>query len=242
MGKIYNIQLNSENATTVATAYSNVTYNISWNNLLPQNKKFKVTFAFMGGLNYGNNSTFPSITTNLLANTYRPVRNGFQNSYYLGQLRPIPVSINAPTSGNTSLTNNSYVNYTAAITDNDPIYLDNRPMDNNLQVIISNGTGTSNFQGNYLTAIGQGNCRQSGNILTVVQVITGQIAIGTNLLTLTGTRVVLAFITGTGGLGTYLVDTSQTQATNLFFSYVTDATREYIAPYILNLSFEEQDE
>ena len=236
MGKIYNVQLNSANATTITTAFSNVVYNIDWAGLLPPNKKFKVTFSFMASLNYGNNGTFPAITTNLLGHTYRPATRGFQNSYYLGHLRPIPV-INSITA-----TFNSYVNYTASVIDNPPIYLESRPINNNLQVVISNGTGTTDFQGNYQTVIGQGNLQQSGNIVTVTQVITGTIDIGTALLTTGATRIVTGFITGTGGLGTYLVDISATQATNLFYSFVADTTRENIAPYLMNLYFEEVDE
>ena len=236
MGKLYNVQLNSENATTVTTAYSNVVYNIDWADLLPTNKKFKVTFAFMGGLNFGNNSTFPSIKTNLLGNAYRPATNGYQNSYYLGHLRPIPV-INSITA-----TFNAYVNYTASVIANPPIYLENRPRDNNLQVVISNGTGTTDFEGNYQSVIGQGFLQQSGFIVTVTTVTTGIITIGTALLTTGATRIVTGFITGTGGLGTYLVDISATQATNLFYSFVADTTRENIAPYVMNLYFEEVDE
>jgi hypothetical protein len=234
MGKNYNIQLKSTDATTITNAYSNVTYNIDWANLLPTNKKFKVTFAFIGGLNYGNNSTFPAIITNLFGNTYKPALNGFQNSYYLGHLKPIPVSI-TPTAPFPV-----HSNYTASIIDNPPIYLDSRPRDNNLQVHILNGTGTTNFQENYLSIIGQGFLQQSGFIVTITQVLFGTIAIGTVLLS-TGfpDKTVTAFISGNGGLGTYLVDVSATVSSNLFYSFVADTTRSNMAPYTMNLYFEE---
>jgi len=238
MGKIYNVQLNSVNASTITTAYSNVTYNIDWANLLPRNKKFKLTFAFMSELIYGNNNTFPSITTNLLGHTYKPATNGFQNSYYLGHLTPIEVI--SPSA--TSLA--AYCNYTASILDNEPIYLDNRPLDNNLRVQISNGTDTTNFQDNYLSIAGAGTLTQSGFILTIGTATTGIITIGTVLLVGPSpfARTITAFITGSGGTGTYLCNISTTTVTPISYSFSTDTTKGNMSPYLLNLSFEEVDD
>jgi hypothetical protein len=238
MGKIYNVQLNSVNATTVTTAYSNVTYNIDWADLLPPNRRFKLTFACMTGLNYGNNNTFPAITTNLLGNTYKPATNGYQNSYYLGHLRPIPVIMPNSTSSAT------YSNYTASITDNVPIYLDNRPMNNILQVQISNGTGTTDFHENYLTLAGAGTLTQSGFLITIATATAGIITVGTVLVVGAAplSRTITAFVSGTGGTGTYLCDVSTTTATAIAYSFVADTTRAHMAPYILNLSFEEVNE
>jgi hypothetical protein len=234
MGKIYNVQLNSVNASTITSAYSNVIYNIDWADLLPKDKKFILRFAFMGGLNYGNNNTFPSITTNLLGHTYKPATNGFQNSYYLGHLKPIPVI--APNSA--SLT--AYSNYTACIYDNPPIYLDNRPMDNNLNVQISNGTGTSDFHENYLSVAGTGTLTQVGFIVTIVTSTAGVIAVGTVITpSALAARTITAFITGTGGTGTYLCDTTATIGTATAFTFPTDTVRGHMAAYLLNLSFEE---
>ena len=241
MGKIYNVQLNAVNATTITTAYSNVTYNIDWADLLPPNRRFKLTFACMAGLNYGNNNTFPAITTNLLGNAYKPATNGFQNSYYLGHLRPMPVIF--PNTSSLS----AYSNYTAAITDNPPIYLENRPIDKNLRVQISNGTGTSDFHENYLSVAGSGSLTQSGNILTVTTATVGVITVGTVITTAVTvpatptTRTILAFINGTGGTGSYLCDVSTTNATAITYSFSAVTTRAHMAPYILNLSFEELD-
>ena len=237
MGKIYNVQLNSANATTVTTANSNLTYNIDWADLLPPNRRFKLTFAFMSSLIYGNNNSFPAITTNLLGNTYRPATNGYQQSYYLGHLRPIPVIFPNSTSFGT------YNNYTASITDNAPIYLENRPRDNNLQVVISNGILATEFQDNYLTIAGAGTLTQSGFILTVATATAGVITIGTILVVGTAplSRTITGFITGTGGTGTYLCDVSTTTAAAIAYTFVADTTRGNMSPYILNLSFEELD-
>jgi hypothetical protein len=237
MGKIYNVQLNSANASTVTTANSNVAYNIDWADLLPPNRRFKLTFAFMSGLNYGNNNTFPSITTNLLGNTYKPATNGYQNSYYLGHLRPIPVIFPNSTSFAT------YSNYTASITDNAPIYLDNRPRDNNLQVQISNGTGTTDFHENYLSPAGAGTLTQSGFLITIATATAGIITVGTVLTVgpIPISRTITAFVTGTGGTGTYLCNVSTTTGTAVGYSFTAVTTRAHMAPYILNLSFEEQD-
>jgi hypothetical protein len=240
MGKIYNVQLKSTDATTITSANSNLTYNVDWADLLPPNKKFKLMFSFMAGLNFGNNNTFPAIVTNLLGHTYRPALNGFQNSYYLGHLKPIPVIL--PNSS--ALTN--YVNYTASITDNPPIYLDSRPRDNNLQVQVLNGTGTTDFHENYLTVAGSGNLTQSGFILTVTTATTGIITVGTVLTVSAGNpplaRTIVAFINGTGGTGTYLCNVSATTATAIAYTFTAVTTLRHMAPYILNLSFEEVEE
>jgi hypothetical protein len=234
MGKIYNVQLNSENASTITTANSNLTYNICWADLLPSNKKFKVTFGFMGGLNFGRNSTFPSITTNLLGNTYRPALNGYENSYYLGHLTPI-VAMTPITSPIIT-----YVNYTASVTDNPPIYLDNRPMNNNLQVKISNGTGTTDFQETYLTRAGTGTLTQSGFIIIVNSISTGIITVGTVITpTSLPARTITAFVNGTGSDGAYLCNLSATISTSTNFTFPADTTQSNIAPYIMNLYFEE---
>jgi hypothetical protein len=238
MGKIYNVQLKSTDASIVTTASSNLTYNIDWPDLLPENKKFKLTFAFIAGLNFGNNSTFPAIVTNLLGHTYKPATNGFQNAYYLGHLKPIPVIL-----PNTSTLAN-YVNYTASITDNPPIYLDGRPRNNNLQVHILNGTGTADFHENYLTVTGSGsNFTQAGFIISIGTASVGIITVGT-VITPTGqsARTITAFINGTGGAGTYLCNVNQNITTGINYAFTAVTTLRHMAPYILNLSFEEVEE
>ena len=236
MGKKYTVQLNSVNATTITSAYSNVTYNIDWADLLPTNKKFKVTFAFMGGLNFGNNNTFPSIKTNLLGNAYKPATNGYQNSYYLGHL--IPYVVMKPIT--TPIIN--YVNYTASVIDNPPIYLENRPMNNNLQVVISNGTGTTDFQETYLTPAGAGTLTQSGFLITIATATAGLISVGTVITpTLSAARTITAFVNGTGGVGSYLCTVSETLGTTSY-TFLADTTQSNIAPYVMNLYFEEQDD
>ena len=245
MGKIYNVQLNSFFGTQQGSAggSSITSYNIDWANLLPDKKKFKLTFAFMSSLNYGNNFSFPYITTNLLGHSYRPATNGFQNAYYLGHLRVLPVI--SPT----TISLNPYVQYTSDVNDNPPIYLEKRPAINDLRVSIlknydvATNTSGSEFVDNYLSVSGAGTCTQSGFILSVASLTAGQITIGTVITpTALAARTVVGFIGGTGNTSQYIVSLSATIAAATNFTFPADTTQVGMSPYILNLSFEELDE
>ena len=228
MGKIYNIQLNSQSGT-VNTTTSNITYNISWQDLLPNDKQFKLTFAFLSALNFGRTYAFPYITTNILGNTFKPATNGFQNAYYLGHLIPIMSATD------------TYCNYVSSTRDNPPIYLDRSPMNNNLQIRVLNSFTNTDFEDAYQSVAGTGTLTQSGFIITVVTATTGLITVGTIITVATVARLVTQFITGTGGVGTYLCDTSATVATATAYTFPADNVANPISPYILNLSFEEVD-
>lgn len=229
MGKIYNVRLNSINATKTITTNSNVIYNIDWANLLPRNKKFKVTFAFMSALNYGNSFSFPYITTNILGNTYKPAINGFQNAYYLGHIKPLQ-----------SITNYCY--YQSQINDNPPVYLDCLPMNKDLQVRVLTSTTDLDFVDNYYSIPGSGTLTQSGFIVTIVTSTAGLITLGTVLTVAAVNRTITQFITGNGGVGTYLCNLSATVTPATAYTFPEDTIPNAISPYILNLSFEEVDE
>lgn len=227
MGKIYNVRLNSIDGV-VNTTTSNLTYNIDWANLLPNRKKFKLTFAFMSSLNYANSYGFPYITTNILGHAYKPAVNGFQNAYYLGHLKPVQSIAN-------------YCYYQSQINDNAPIYLDNRPQINNLQIRVLTNTTDLEFLDNYYSIAGAGTLTQSGFIVTIATATAGLITLGT-VLTVAGVpRTITQFITGNGGVGLYLCNLSATVAAATAYTFPADTIPNPIAPYILNLSFEEID-
>jgi hypothetical protein len=240
MGKIYNVQLNSSLATAVSTTslpgYSKMQYNIDWANLLPD-KKFKLTFAMMSAISFGLNISFPYITTNLLGHSYQPATNGFQNAYYLGHLRQ-------NTALNVVKSNNAYIysTYSADVTENTPIYLDNRPANNNLTVNILNNISNTEFTDAYSSITVGGTMRQDGFIITVQTFTSGVITIGTVITpTSQAARTITGFITGFGNVGLYLCNLSASVATGTAFTAPADTTAFGFPQYILNLSFEELD-
>lgn len=228
MGKIYNVQLNSSSILN-STSNNNLIFNIDWANLLPSNTKFRLTFAFMSSLAYGNSYVFPYITTNILGNSFKPVTNGFQNAYYLGHIKPL-------------LSIQNYCHYTAQVNDNVPIYLDSRPMINDLQIKILNNTQSTEFLDPYLSPAGAGTLTQSGYVITVVTATAGLITIGTVLTVATVNRTITGFLTGNGGVGLYTCDLSATVAVATAYTFPADTNQYSIPAYILNLSFEEINE
>lgn len=227
MGKIYNISLNTNQLNSGTN--NNAVYNIDWLDLLPDNKKFKLTFSFIATQNWGINNKFPLLISNLFGNTYKNAINGYQNSYLLGTLRR-------------ELAYGSYINYYSSINDNPPIYLETRPRDNNLNIKIIDNFG-GDFNDNFTLGTTSGQLLQSSNILTVNVFYGGNIYIGA-VIEIVGqpNRTVTRFLTGSGGLGSYYVDVSQTIATGTAFTSPIVSVPNPMAPYVLNLSFEELDE
>ena len=240
MGKIYNVQLNSSSALAVSASatpgYSKMQYNIDWANLLPD-KKFKLTFVMMSAISFGLNSNFPYITTNLLGHSYQPATNGFQNAYYLGHLRQT-------TTLNTVVSSSTYVysTYSAEVNENTPIYLENRPANNNLTVNILNNISNTEFTDAYATVTTGGTMSQTGFIITVQTFTSGVLTIG-SVITPTSlpARTITAFITGFGNVGLYLCNLSASVSTGTGFTSPADTTAFGFPQYILNLSFEELD-
>jgi hypothetical protein len=223
---------------TSLAGYSKMQYNIDWANLLPSDKKFKLTFAMMSAISFGLNINFPYITTNLLGHSYQPATNGFQNAYYLGHLRQ-NTALNAVVANSTYV----YSTYTADVNENTPIYLENRPANNNLIVSILYNNSTSNeFTDTYATVIPGGTMMQTGFIITVQTFTSGVLTVG-SVITPTGqpTRTITGFITGFGNVGLYLCNFSQSLGTGTGFTANADTTPFGFPQYILNLSFEELD-
>ena len=242
MGKIYNVQLNSSLSTAVSmtslSGYSKMQYNIDWANLLPSDKKFKLTFAMMSAISFGLNINFPYITTNLLGHSYQPATNGFQNAYYLGHLRQ-NTALNAVVANSTYV----YSTYTADVNENTPIYLENRPANNNLIVSILYNNSTSNeFTDTYATVTPGGTLMQTGFIITVQTFTSGVLTVGSVITpTSKAARTITGFITGFGNVGLYLCNFSESLSTGTGFTANADTTPFGFPQYILNLSFEELD-
>lgn len=230
MGKIYNITLNMMSATSGGT--TNAIYNVDWDNLLPNDKKFKLTFSFNASNNWIISNRIPYLTTNLLGYTYKNATNGYQNSYLLGTLRR-------------DIAYGDWCNFYASTVDNPPIYLDSRPRNNNLNVKILDNISGAEFTDGCISGIGQGNMTQAGFILTITTINSiGIIRIGTVITpTALAPRTITAYLTGTGGVGTYVCDVSAnpTISTAVAYTFPADGTPNSMAPYILNLSFEELD-
>ena len=227
MGKIYNVNLNyfSSNSGSETT---NANYELDWYNLLPANKAFKLTFSFQASINSVNNFRFPYITTNILGYSYANATNGYNNSYMLGTLKLYQAFSN-------------YGYYCSTSTDNPPIYLDSRPTTSTLNVKILDNVNRVQFVDSYFSPSGTGTATQTGYVLTIVTNTGGQMTLGT-VITISGIqRRVLAFGTGTGGTGTYIVSNTATIGTATAFTFPADLDGTSIAPYILTLSFEEID-
>jgi len=225
MGKIYNITLNQVQATSGAS--TNASYNVDWDNLLPSDKKFKLTFSFNASNNWVISNKIPYITTNLLGYTYKNATNGFQNSYLLGTLRR-------------DIAFGNWCNFYASVIDNPPIYLERRPMNPNLNIKILDNTTGSEFTDGCISGTGSGQITQSSFIITVTASYSGIIRVGTVISpTALADRTITAYITGTGGAGTYLCDVTATIGTATNYQFLANFNPNSIAPYIINLSFEE---
>jgi hypothetical protein len=129
MGKIYNIILNSNFG--VGAGGANKTYCVNWCNL-PDNKKFKLTWSFtcstatysnFGIINYvfcdlGQSNQFFATTTNNLTN---------KRYDFLGSLKPNVIT-------------NKYSVYTCNTESNPPIFLDRKPNNNIINVLVTGGS------------------------------------------------------------------------------------------------------
>lgn len=250
MGKIYNIVLNSINATNYSTSLNNnLNFYIDWLAILPK-KPLKLTWSYMAGQNYISGQEFPYLTLNLNSNlkTYITGSLGAPSTQIIGSLRQ------------------SFINqglfigtYCASITDNPPIYLDSPPTNNNINVSIYSNLDNNLFLDNFYTPVGGGTITQAGNILIVASQTTGQLNVGTafsfrgsgtisqigfviTIITMpagaglikVGTQIAIAgFSTvtitslgsGTGSTGTYNVDNSQS---------IAGTTTTFVTNYFFN--------
>jgi hypothetical protein len=237
MGKIHNVILNAINATNYITSNANnnnLSYNIDWSAILPNNKKYLLTFAYNASTNYINGYRFPYLYTNIIGSNVHNATSvgGAPVLPLLGTLEISMINYNS-----------NFGSYTASPSDNPPVYLSNRPVNNTLNVQLLDNLYNSPFTDLYWTAAGTGTATQSGIVLTIVSNTTGLITIGT-VITIGGIqRTVIAFGTCTGSnTGTLLVSVSATIAVATAYSFPAVVQGNPPAPYILTLSFEEIDD
>jgi hypothetical protein len=225
MGKVTNLVLNSTNKTS-GTINNDLTYYVDWSAILKKDKKYKLTFNYMGGYNHINSYRFPYITTNIPINNYTV---NTSTNYNLGNLKYLisQQSINAGI-------------FHATIYDNVPLYLENMPLNNNLNIRLLDNISNTPFFDEFFSVAGAGTATSSGNVLTIVSSTTGIIQLGT-VITISGNnRTIISFLTGTGSTGTYQIDFALTVATATAYTYPANTTGNAPSNYILTLSFEEE--
>jgi hypothetical protein len=225
MGKITNLVLNSQKSTS-GTITNDLTYYIDWSAILETNKKYKLSFNYMGGYNHINSFRFPYITTNIPINSYTVNTN---TNYNLGNLKYIisQQSINAGS-------------FQANQTDNIVSYLYSRPFNNNLNIQILDNNSNTAFYDEYYTVAGTGTLTSTGNVFTIVTSTAGLIQLGTVITVGANSRTIISFLTGTGGTGTYQFDgAALVVAAATAFTFPANSIGNPPASYILNLSFEE---
>lgn len=230
MGKITNVMVNSMNALNRASAESNnFNYYIDWSIILKDNQKYNLTWSYNGTQNFINSTDFPYLVSNFYQfENYITGTNGATSSGYLGTLKFNMIYPNA-----------NIGNFKASIQDNSPIYLNNRPLNNNFTIQCLSNSYPDLYLDNYYTVAGTGTATQSGYVLTIVSATTGLITIGT-VITISGVpRIVMAFISGTGLTGTYLVSISATVGVATAYTFPQDIDGRPNNEYILTLSFEE---
>jgi hypothetical protein len=227
MGKITNLVLNSINKTS-GTVNNDLTYYVDWAAILQRNKKYKLTFNYMGGYNHINSFRFPYITSRITINNYTV---NTSTNYNLGCLKYI-ISQQSINSGS----------FQANVSDNVPLYLENLPLNNNLNIRLLDNISNTPFFDEFYSVAGSGTFTSVGNVVTIVTSTTGLIQLGTVIQYGVNARTIISFLSGTGGTGTYQIDIAATVATATAYTFVANTTGNQPANYILSLSFEEQDD
>jgi len=122
------------------------TYTTNWTSILPENKSFKVSFAFVSETDdlavisfinvpiircsLGQSNTYANLTTNATA---------FTTTNALGFLRLVPM----PSNNVAPVTDEGYL--LAEMKSNPPIYLNQRPSNSTLEVEIHDGLSNINY-------------------------------------------------------------------------------------------------
>lgn len=226
MPKIYNIVLNSQNAISGTT--QNANYFIDWSAVLPANKDFLVLFSYLGTNNHINGFDSPVVKTNFLNNDYLGGTGQTNNSQVLGMLQ-----------SNMTQGTFNFGNYRASVFDNPSHYINGRPINNNVNILINTNLTDLPFLDSFFTVAGTGTATQALYTLTVATSTNGTIMIGT-ILTIAGIpRTITAYGTGTGGTGTYLTNISATVAVATAFTFPAVPNGNIPSPYVLTLNFTE---
>jgi hypothetical protein len=129
MGKCYTLSFDSDAASS-GLDNNALEYNVDWS-FLPLGKKFKVTFSYMSLASATISGLANVMTLHLNLgqsnNFYCNGINGLQSSQYVGTLK-ITLGVGA-----------AYAYYFADVTSNPPIYLEQRPAQNELTVQLCDG-------------------------------------------------------------------------------------------------------
>jgi len=130
--KIVNVILNSNNAISGSTT-SNANYFIDWSAILKLNTPYKLHFTYVGQSNVLTSaSKLAQVQVNFLMENYFNKNNnvvGVPTTFTIGVLR-------------SAYLNGTINNLYAGDNDNTPIYLPNRPLNNNFNVSILTNDAT----------------------------------------------------------------------------------------------------
>lgn len=219
----YNVVINSEKATNSGSNRANLNYYIDWNSFLKEDGPYLMTATFASSAQIlQGNYTYYVTMNGLSSNMYEIGTGGNPSTQIITTLKP-----------GASIGTNTYSFLTSSMVDNPPIYLLQRPTIPNFNIQIRNSINNGLFSDDAIA--GAGTATLAGTTMTIVSQTSGQIIIGT-VITLSGTNyTVTGYGTGSGGTGTYTVDTSGTVGTATAY---TTVQRNNLGPYMLNLSFE----
>ncbi len=224
--KIYNVILNSNNKITGTN--SNANFNIDWSAVLP-NGQYYLHLNYMGSANIYTGTRNAYVQISGLNTRVHTSGNGAPTSQYLGMLKPIILV------GGT--TNTAYLQ--AEDNTNAPLFLEDRPLSNNVNIQIMDNFGLE-FRDNAVAGAGTATFVASSNTLTIATQTAGTIIVGTVITMGAFTYTVTAFGSGSGSTGTYIVSTSNTSNVATATAY-TSPQGNPPAPWIINLAFEQCD-
>lgn len=221
--KIYNVVLNSNNKTSGTN--SNANYYIDWSAVMPSGKYY-LHFNYMGSANtYVGNKNAQLLISGLSTHVHTSGQ-GAPTTQYIGMLKPIVLIAG---STNTAL-------LFAEDNTSAPIYLENRPLNNNFNVQVLDNFGNP-FTDNAIAGAGTASYVTGTGVLTVATQTASTIIIGTVLTIGGNSYTILSYGTGIGGVGTYNCATGLTNVATA--TAYTSPAGNPPAPYILNLAFEE---
>lgn len=125
MGKCYNVVLDSTLAYSGGATLATLNYFVNWAAIMP-NKPYKVTFSFVSAVALLTGTVVMGIKANLGTNmVFAPEDGATPSSLYLG------------TAHSSDMAALHYMN--ASFQDNPPLYINERPNQNLLTILLTNG-------------------------------------------------------------------------------------------------------
>ena len=223
MSKSYNVVINSEKALNAGSNRGSLNYYIDWNSFLKDDGPYLMTVNFTSSAQiFQGNYTYVLTMDGLSSNSYEIGTGGNPSTQIIASLKY-----------GASLGTQQLCYLTSETNSNPPIYLINRPSLSTFNIQIKNTINNALFYDDANS--GAGTATLSGTTMTIVTQTSGVIIIGT-IITLSGVNyTVTNYGTGSGGTGTYIVNTSGTVGTATAY---TTVQRNQLGPYILSLSFE----